>query len=63
LEAILLQLLQKTLAGSARAGRALLNYQAFAAMRSTKSTEVGYVESDYSQTFSNRSSREDDGGL
>jgi hypothetical protein len=42
LQAIMLQLVQKVLAGSTRASRTYLQYQEFAARRSTKTTELRF---------------------
>ena len=42
LQAIMLQLVQKVLAGSMRASRTYLQYQEFAARRSTKTTELQF---------------------
>ena len=42
LQAIMLQLVQKVLAGSTRASRTYLQYQEFAARRSTKTTELQF---------------------
>ena len=46
-EAIVLQLMQKAMSGNARAGRALLKYQAFSNSRSAGSLEVRFVDNDY----------------
>src|ERR1700677_1720938 len=42
LQAIMLQLVQRVLAGSMRASRTYLQYQEFAARRSTKTTELQF---------------------
>jgi hypothetical protein len=60
-EAIVLQLMQKTMAGNARACRALLKYQEFASSRSNKSAELRFVESDYTRAVANSFSRSDGG--
>ena len=60
-EAIVLQLMQKAMSGNARAWRALLKYQDFANSRSANSTELRFVESDYTQAFAKSASRRDDG--
>jgi len=51
-DAILLQLLQKALAGDARSMGALLQYLDFAGKRSSKSPELRFPESDYTRSFS-----------
>jgi hypothetical protein len=56
-EAIVLQLLQKALSGNMRAWRALLKYQEFAKNRSEISTELRFVESEYTRAFAKSSSR------
>jgi hypothetical protein len=60
-EAIVLQLMQKGMAGNARAWRALLKYQDFANSHSGKSTELRFVDSDYTRAVAKSSSRSDDG--
>ena len=60
-EAIVLQLIQKAISGNARAWRALLKYQEFANSRSARSTEVRFVESDYTRAVAKSPSRSDDG--
>jgi hypothetical protein len=60
-EAIVLQLLQKAMSGNPRAWRALLKYQEFANSRSARSTEVRFVESDYTRAVAKSPSRTDDG--
>jgi len=60
-EAIVLQLMQKVMSGNPRACRALLRYQEFASSRSAKSTELRFVESDYTRALAKSSSRRDDG--
>ncbi len=61
MDAIVLQLMQKAMPGNARAWRALLKYQEFAARRSDKSTELRFVESDYTRAVAKSSSRSADG--
>jgi hypothetical protein len=60
-EAIVLQLIQRALSGDGRAWRALLKYQEFANSRSARSTEVRFVESDYTRAVAKSHSRTDDG--
>jgi hypothetical protein len=60
-EAIVLQLMQKAMSGNPRAWRALLKYQEFANSRSDKSTELRFVESDYTQAVAKSSSKSADG--
>ena len=60
-KAIILQLLQKAMAGSARACRALLKYQEFAHRRSKKVVEVTFVDSDYTTAFANLLGRDGNG--
>ena len=60
-EAIVLQLIQRALSGDGRAWRALLKYQEFANGRSARSTEVRFVESDYTRAVAKSPSRNDDG--
>ena len=60
-EAIVLQLMQKAMSGNVRAWRALLKYQEFANSRSAKSTEVQFVESDYTRAVAKSPSRSGDG--
>lgn len=60
-EAIVLQLMQKALSGNGRAWRALLKYQDFAAKsRPDTSTELRFIESEYTQAFANSATRGDD---
>lgn len=51
IEAIILQLLQKAIAGSGRAWRALLKYQDFADRRIERKLKVQYVDSEYTRAF------------
>ena len=51
LEAIVFQLLQKAMAGSARASRALLKYQEFACQNLEKKLELTFVDSDYTRAL------------
>ena len=55
IEAIVLQLLQKEMAGNARAARTLLKYREFAAQNDEKQREVIFVESDYTKALSGQS--------
>ena len=55
IEAIVLQLLQKEMAGNARAARTLLKYREFAAQNGEKQLEVIFVESDYTKALSGQS--------
>ena len=60
-EAIVLHLMQKALSGNARAWRALLKYQDFAAKsRPDTSTELRFIESEYTQAFAKSATRGDD---
>ena len=59
--AIVLQLLQKSMAGSGRASRALLKYRDFAASRSDKVIEITYLDSDYTRAFANSLSEDENG--
>jgi hypothetical protein len=61
IEAIVLHLMQKAMAGSARAWRISLKYKEFAESHSDKSTELLFVESDYTRAVANSSSSADDG--
>jgi hypothetical protein len=60
-EAIVLQLLQKAMAGSGRAWRPLLKYRDFASRRSDKAIAFSFVDSDYTAAFAN-SLRKDENG-
>jgi hypothetical protein len=60
-EAIVLQLMQKAMSGNPRAWRALLKYQEFASSRSDKSTELRFVESDYTRAVAKSPSKRGDG--
>jgi hypothetical protein len=60
-EAIVLQLMQKAMPGNARAWRALLKYQEFANSRSGESTELRFVESDYTRAVARSPSKGADG--
>ncbi len=60
-EAIVLQLLQKAMAGNARAWRALMKYRDFANRRSEKTVAFSFVDNDYTTAFAN-SLREDENG-
>ena len=48
---IMLRLVQKEMAGSLRAGNALLKYREFAERRLQKKLEVRFAESDYTRSF------------
>jgi hypothetical protein len=61
IEAIVFQLMQKEMAGDARAGRILLKYQEYANRSSNKSTQLQFVESDYTRAVAKPSSGSDDG--
>jgi hypothetical protein len=56
-----LQLMQKAMAGSARAWRISLKYKEFAESHSDKSTELQFVESDYTRAVAKHSSSSDNG--
>ena len=58
-EAIVLQLMQKAMSGNARAWGPLLKYQEFAARHSDQSTELRFVESDYTRAVAKSPSRAD----
>ena len=60
-KAIILQLLQKAMSGSARALRVLLRYQQFAHRRSKKAIEVMFVDNDYTTAFANSLGRDENG--
>lgn len=51
IEAIILQLLQKAIAGSSRAWRALLKYQDFSDRRLERKLKIQYVDSEYTRAF------------
>jgi hypothetical protein len=53
LEAILMQLAQKQMAGSARAARVLMKYEEFASANMTKKLSITFVESEYTRAFAN----------
>jgi hypothetical protein len=59
-EAIVLQLIQRAISRNGRARRALLKYE-LANSRSARSTEVRFVESDYTRAVAKSPSRSDDG--
>ena len=60
-DAIVLQLIQKAISGSPQAWRALLKYQEYANSRSDRSTEVRFVESDYTRAVAKSPLRSGDG--
>jgi hypothetical protein len=62
-QAIVLQLLKKGMAGSARAWRALLKYKDFANRRCEKRLEVAFVDGDYTRAFANSSRSAENDGL
>jgi len=64
-EAIILQLMQKDMAGHARAGRVLAKYRDFMIQNSNRQLRVVYVETDYTKALATLSERADDdhGGL
>jgi hypothetical protein len=51
LEAIILQLIQKSMAGNSRASRVLLRYQEFANRNLEKKLELTFVDSDYTRAL------------
>jgi hypothetical protein len=53
LEAIVLQLLQKSMAGDTRAHRVLLKYQALASQSGQKRLQITFVENDYTRSVAN----------
>jgi hypothetical protein len=55
IEAIVLQLMQKEMAGSAQAARTLLKYREFASHDGEKRLEVIFIESDYTKALSGQS--------
>jgi hypothetical protein len=55
IEAIMLQLIQKQMAGNAEAARTLLKYREFASQNGEKRLEVIFVESDYTKALSGQS--------
>jgi hypothetical protein len=61
LNAIMYQLLQKSLAGNKKAERALREFEAFAGRNMTKRTEIIFVDNDYTAAFS--ASRLEDGNV
>jgi hypothetical protein len=60
-DAIVLQLTQKVMSGNVRACLALLKYQEFANRGTARSTEVRFVESDYTRAVAKSPSRSGDG--
>jgi hypothetical protein len=61
LEAIVLQLMQKAMAGNARAWQAILKYQEFAHQRPGKSPELKFEENDYTRAFAKSFGENDNG--
>jgi hypothetical protein len=55
IEAIVLQLMQKEMAGNPQAARTLLKYREFANQNADKRLEVIFVESDYTRALSGQS--------
>lgn len=60
-KAIVLQLLNKGMSGSARAWRALLRYRDFASRRSEKRLELAFIDTDYTMAFANSLPRDENG--
>jgi hypothetical protein len=60
LEAIVFQILQKAMSGSARAFRILLQYQEFANENLEKKLVVTFLDSDYTQAFAAQTGRTND---
>jgi hypothetical protein len=60
-EAIVLQLMQKAMSGNPRVWRALLKYLDFARSCSVKSTELKFVETEYTRALADSSLGSDDG--
>jgi hypothetical protein len=60
LEAILMQLAQKQMAGSARAARVLMKYEEFASANMTKKLSIRFVDSEYTRAFANLPAGGDD---
>jgi hypothetical protein len=54
LEAIILQLVQKSMAGNGRASRILLKYQEFANRNTEKKLELTFADNDYTRAFSSQ---------
>jgi hypothetical protein len=54
LEAIILQLMQKSMAGNGRATRVLLKYQELANRNLEKRLELTFVDSDYTRALTNQ---------
>jgi hypothetical protein len=59
LEAIIMQLMQKQMSGSARAARILLKYEEFANANMKKKLAVIFVENDYTRAFANLPVKDD----
>jgi hypothetical protein len=62
-EAIVLQIMQKAMAGNARAWRAFLRYRDFSNRQSAKALELKFVESDYTRAFASSFPSSDNGSL
>jgi Family of unknown function (DUF5681) len=52
LEAIIMQLVQKSMSGNRRASRVLLKYQEFANRNTEKTLELTFADNDYTRAFS-----------
>ena len=61
LVAIMFQLLQKAMAGNARAYRILQKYREFAIRNRKEKLELVFVESDYTRAFATKASDRNDG--
>jgi hypothetical protein len=57
IEAIVLQLMQKEMAGDAHTARTLLKYREFANQNADRRLEVVFVESDYTRALSGESEK------
>jgi hypothetical protein len=61
IEVIILQLLQKEMAGSNRARNALLKYEEFASRTTDRGLEIRFADSDYMQEITTEAPRGADG--
>ena len=61
LEAIVLAMLQKAIAGDIRALRTLAKYQEFAASNGDKKLHLAFVDNDYTRSFASLGSGDDHG--
>jgi Family of unknown function (DUF5681) len=59
LEAIVVQLQQKAIAGNAQAHRVLLKYQDFACINSVKKLELTFVDNEYTRALANKARNDD----